>query len=38
MEVPVDLFSFFFVSVVNGMNSTIILVAVVFWTCGWNCR
>ena len=33
VEVPVDLFSFLFVTVVNGKESTIMLVAVVYCSC-----
>ena len=34
MEVPVDLFSFLFVTELNGKKSIIMLVAVVF--CSWG--
>ena len=34
VEVPVILFSFLFVTVVNGWGSTVMLVAVVFCSCG----
>ena len=34
MEVPLDLFPFLFVIVVNGVELTIMCKAVMFWSCG----
>lgn len=34
VEVPVDRLSFLFVTVVNELESTNMLVAFVFWSCG----